>query len=56
MLIEPLCKHSWIHSIVLIPLGSASILWYIDTISNLVFWSHLANKLEPWYNVNIIQQ
>ena len=28
----------------------------IDTISNLVFWSHLANKLEPWHNVYIIQQ
>ena len=23
----------------------------IDTVSNLVFWSRLANKLEPWYDV-----
>ena len=28
----------------------------IDTINNLVFWSRLANKLEPWHNVYIIQQ
>ena len=24
---------------------------YIDTVSNLVFWSHLVNKLEPWHFV-----
>ena len=23
----------------------------IDTVSNLVFWSCLANKLGPWHNV-----
>ena len=28
----------------------------IDTISNLVFWSRLANKLWPWHNVYIIWQ
>ena len=28
----------------------------IDTVSNLVFWSCFANKLEPWHNVYIIQQ
>ena len=28
----------------------------IDTISNLVFWSSFADKLEPWHNVYIIQQ
>ena len=27
----------------------------IDTVSNLVFWSRFANKLEPWHNVYIIQ-
>ena len=26
----------------------------IDTVSNLVFWSCLANKLGPWHNVYII--
>ena len=26
----------------------------IDTVSNLVFWSRFANKLEPWHNVYII--
>ena len=25
----------------------------IDTVSNLVFWSRFANKLEPWHNVYI---
>ena len=28
----------------------------IDTVSNLVFWSRLANKLGPWHNVYIIRQ
>ena len=28
----------------------------IDTVSNLVFWSHIAKKLEPWQNVYINQQ
>ena len=28
----------------------------IDATSNLVFWSRLVNKLEPWHNVYIIQQ
>ena len=36
-------------------LGGACNLIY-DTVSNLAFWSHLANKLEPWHNVYIIQQ
>ena len=27
----------------------------IDTVSNLVFWSRVANKLEPWRNGYIIQ-
>ena len=27
-----------------------------DTVSYLVFWSRLANKLEPWDTGNIIQQ
>ena len=26
------------------------------SVSNLVFWSRLANKLGPWHNVYIIQQ
>ena len=30
------------------------ILLAIDTVSNLVFWSRFANKLEPWHNVYII--
>ena len=30
-------------------------LWH-RTVSNLVFWSRLANKLEPWHNVYSIQQ
>ena len=29
--------------------------YIIDTVSNLVFWSRFANKLEPWRNVYIIQ-
>ena len=29
-------------------------IFYIDTVSNLVFWSRFANKLEPWHNVYII--
>ena len=28
----------------------------IHTVRNLVFWSCLANKLEPWDTGNIIQQ
>ena len=28
----------------------------IDTVSNLVFWSRLVNKLEPWHIVYIMQQ
>ena len=28
----------------------------IDSVSNLVFWSCLANKLDPWHNVYIILQ
>ena len=28
----------------------------IDTVSNLVFWSRVVNKLEPWHIVNIMQQ
>ena len=28
----------------------------IDTVSNLVCWSCLVNKLEPWHDVYIIQQ
>ena len=28
----------------------------IDTVINLVFWSHLVNKLEPWHIVYIMQQ
>ena len=33
----------------------ALIITLIDTVSNLVFWSRFANKLEPWPNVYIIQ-
>ena len=29
---------------------------HIDTVSNLVFCSRLANKLGPWHNVYIIRQ
>ena len=28
----------------------------IDTVSKLVFWSHLVNKLEPWHIFYIMQQ
>ena len=28
----------------------------IDTASNIVVWSRLANKLGPWHNFYIIQQ
>ena len=28
----------------------------IDIVSNLVFWSHLVNKLEPWHIVYIVQK
>jgi len=31
-------------------------IWGIDTVSNLVFKSPLANKLGPWDTGNIIQQ
>ena len=27
----------------------------IDTVSNLVFWSRLANKLEHWHNVYMVE-
>ena len=28
----------------------------IDNATNLVFWCHFLNKLEPWYAVYIMQQ
>ena len=43
---------AWLLSVML----EACTLGCIDTISNLVFWSRLANKLEPWHDVYIIQQ